>query len=112
VKQSTLGMSFQSADGKGCYADLFQEATLELQVESHVGVAIILGHAMAHELGHLLLGTNSHSSAGLMQAHWEPRDLAQAAKGHLLFSAEESTQMRSRFTRDDSDPVAVFVEGK
>lgn len=109
VKQSTVGMSFQS-DGRGCYADLFHEPIVVLQEESHVDAAIILGHAMAHELGHLLLGTNSHSRDGLMRAHWEPGDLAQASRGRLLFSAEESTRMRSRFTRDDSEQLAAFVE--
>jgi hypothetical protein len=109
VKQSTVGMSFQS-DGRGCYADLFHEPILVLQEESHVDAAIILGHAMAHELGHLLLGTNSHSRHGLMGAHWEPGDLAQASRGRLLFSAGESTRMRSRFTRDDSEQLAAFVE--
>jgi hypothetical protein len=109
VKESTVGMSFQSG-GRGCYADLFHEPILVLQEESHVGAAIILGHAMAHELGHLLLGTNSHSREGLMRANWEPGDLAQASRGRLLFSSEESTRMRSRFTRDDSDQLAVFVQ--
>jgi hypothetical protein len=112
TKKSMLGMSFQSDDGKGCYADLFQERTLELQVESHVGAAIILGHAMAHELGHLLLGTSSHSRDGLMREHWEPGALAQASKGNLLFSSEQSTRMRSRFTRDDSEQLAVWVQEK
>jgi hypothetical protein len=110
VKESILGMAFQSGDGKGCYADLFQDRTLALQEESHVDAAIILGHAMAHELGHLLLGTNSHSRDGLMRAHWEPGDLAQAAKGNLLFSSEQSSRMRSRFTRDDSERLAVLVQ--
>ena len=31
-----------------------------------------LGHAMAHEVGHLLLGAHSHAPAGLMTAHWYP----------------------------------------
>jgi hypothetical protein len=112
AKKSTLGMSFQSGDGKGCYVDLFYEPTLELKTESRIGAAIILGHAMAHELGHLLLGTNSHSPDGLMRAHWEPGELAQAAKGNLLFSAEESKRMRVRFTRDDSVHLADLVRGK
>jgi hypothetical protein len=102
AKTSTLGMSFQSGDGQGCYADLFYESTLELQTESHIGAAIILGH--------LLLGTNSHATGGLMRAHWGPGDLAQAAKGNLLFSLEESKRMRSRFTRDNSDEIAALVQ--
>jgi hypothetical protein len=93
-------MSFLSADGKGCYADLFYERIVELQMKTHTLTAIILGHAMAHELGHLLLGTNSHSRDGLMRAQWNRGDLAEAARGNLLFSTEEATRMTSRFTRD------------
>ena len=101
AKISTVGMSFLSADGKGCYADLFYERVVELQMKSHTRTAVILGHAMAHELGHLLLSSNSHSRDGLMRAQWNRGDLAEAARGSLLFSPEESTRMRSRFTRDD-----------
>jgi hypothetical protein len=98
--KSTMGMTFQSAGGEGCYTDLFYEPILELQMKNHLGAATILGHVMAHELGHLLLGTNSHSNDGLMRARWNPGELAQAAKGNLLFSAEESTRMRNRLTGD------------
>lgn len=107
---STVGMSFLSADGEGCYADVFYEPILELQMESHIGAAIILGHAMAHKLGHLLLGTNSHSRDGLMRAHWNPGDLGQAGRGNLLFSAGEATLMRSRFTRDDPRTETAEME--
>src|SRR5215831_12944272 len=30
----------------------------------------VLGAIIAHEAGHLLLGENSHSSAGIMRARW------------------------------------------
>jgi hypothetical protein len=33
-----------------------------------------LGHVMAHEVGHLLLGAHSHSQDGLMSADWHPLD--------------------------------------
>jgi hypothetical protein len=33
-----------------------------------------LGHVMAHEVGHLLLGAHSHSRTGLMSADWLPLD--------------------------------------
>ena len=34
-------------------------------------IPIILGCVIAHEIGHLLLGSNSHSVSGIMQGHWE-----------------------------------------
>jgi hypothetical protein len=60
---------------------------------------VILGHGMAHELGHLLLGTNSHSSSGLMRAHWTGEDLAMASKGNLRFSQEQSLRITNRLAR-------------
>jgi hypothetical protein len=49
---------------------------------------IILGCAIAHELGHLLLGTNSHSDWGVMQRRWKPNQFRQLMMGTLLFTTE------------------------
>ena len=38
-------------------------------VKTGVPMPILLGRVTAHEIGHLLLGTNSHAPPGLMQAH-------------------------------------------
>ena len=46
----------------------------------------ILGHAVAHEIGHLLMGTNSHSSRGLMRGNWNVDELRAMAERQLLFS--------------------------
>jgi hypothetical protein len=59
------------------------------QTASAAGLPQVLGHAMAHEIGHILLGTNSHSDAGLMQQNWNARALNDASKGCLNFSREE-----------------------
>jgi hypothetical protein len=45
----------------------------------------VLGDAIAHELGHLLLGSG-HSPGGLMRAHWTLSDLRLANQGQLRFS--------------------------
>jgi len=98
LKDTTVGISFTAEDGRGCYADLFYEPIQQLQDETHASPSVILGHAMAHELGHLLLGTNSHSPSGLMRAHWTRDDLANASKGNLRFSKEQCLALRSRLT--------------
>lgn len=57
-------------------------ATLYLnRIEAHAkhagaDVPTLLGRAIAHELGHLLLGTNSHSERGLMRAVWTDQEMA------------------------------------
>jgi hypothetical protein len=53
-------------------------------------VPIILGSVIAHEVGHLLLGLNSHTSAGVMQPRWERKQVRRAMTGALLFTHEQS----------------------
>jgi hypothetical protein len=53
-------------------------------------VPIILGSVIAHEIGHLLLGSNSHSDSGIMQGHWERGQIRQALMGTLLFTPEQA----------------------
>jgi hypothetical protein len=57
-------------------------------------IPTILGCTIAHELGHLLLGTNSHSNTGIMQPRWEPNQFRQLMMGTLLFTADQSKLMR------------------
>jgi hypothetical protein len=65
-------------------------------------VPIILGCVIAHEVGHLLLGSNSHSGSGIMQRRWERKEMRQAMTGTLLFTPEQAkliqaeTQTRMR----------------
>ncbi len=53
-------------------------------------VPVILGCVIAHELGHLLLGSNSHSGSGVMQPRWERQQMRQAMMGILLFTLKQS----------------------
>jgi hypothetical protein len=96
LNKFAMGISYLSADGTGCYADLFYDRAQAIRETSHISEATILGDGIAHELGHLLLGTNSHSPAGIMRARWQPADLASASKGTLLFSTLEIQKMRNK----------------
>ena len=63
--------------------------------------AKILGHAIAHEIGHMLLPFNySHFADGIMRAHWDRHDLQRAAWGELLFAPEQAELIRTRVLRD------------
>jgi hypothetical protein len=55
----------------------------------------LLGHGIAHEIGHLLLGTNSHSPSGLMCANWGAKELRLASRGQLNFSAQQAETIRA-----------------
>jgi hypothetical protein len=56
---------------------------------------LILGYVMAHELGHLVLGENSHGQ-GIMTGTFDRRAFELAEKGKLVFTPQQAEQMRAR----------------
>ena len=54
----------------------------------------ILGYALVHEIGHLLLGSDAHSGVGLMKADLDLNDLYVIGKASLLFTTQESSHLR------------------
>jgi len=71
-------------------------------------VAQLLGRAIAHELGHYLLGSTKHSSKGLMRASFGGTDLLTPDAGAFRLEAEQAaalaTRMRSTSRRAASSP--------
>ena len=57
-------------------------------------IPMVLGNVIAHEIGHLLLGVNSHSALGIMQKRWQRNQARQAVTGNLLFTEEQGMLMR------------------
>jgi hypothetical protein len=57
---------------------------------------MVLGHAIAHEVGHLLLPRGTHGPTGLMRASWRMEDLRDAVQGQLGFSQTEGALIRAR----------------
>jgi hypothetical protein len=94
--QEIFGMAFLSAEGTGCYTDVFYDRAAKLQSAWNLNLSETLGAVMAHELGHLLLGSNSHAPAGIMRARWEGQELNRMARGNLLFTDVQSEHMRAK----------------
>jgi len=93
---NVLGTSFLSEDGSGCQADVFYERVEVLQANSNASLAAVLGLVVVHEIGHLLLGTHSHAPMGIMRAVWGHDELHSAERGALIFTEEQSKQMREK----------------
>jgi hypothetical protein len=53
-----------------------------------------LGHVIAHEIGHLLLGPGSHTTSGIMSAQWTEAELALLVRGQLRFTAKDAVRLR------------------
>ncbi len=66
--------------------------------EAASGVATpseILGPAIAHELGHLLMARRGHSSAGIMRPRWSREDFQRSPLGAFTFSPGEADLIRA-----------------
>ena len=108
VKGDIFGQSFQDAAGEGNYVLVYYASIKAFRAVTTVPTGELLGCVVAHELGHLLLGTASHSSTGLMSAVWQDPELRQAMRGNLFFTGDEGERMRFRFAaarlRELSEP--------
>jgi hypothetical protein len=91
-----------------CYANIFFDRVQRQAKEGTLGIDQILGHAIAHELGHLLLGDNSHASTGLMRAVWQKQDLQRMAKGDVGFRPEEAEMMQGNLLNRFNRPVRLL----
>jgi hypothetical protein len=96
VKGDIFGQSFQDAAGEGSYVLVYYAGIKAFRSATAVPTGELLGCVIAHELGHLLLGTASHSPTGLMSAVWQDPELQQAVRHKLLFTGDEEERMRFR----------------
>ena len=76
-------------------ANVFMNRVTEQAAIGELSVSRMLGHTIAHEIGHLLLGDNSHSPGGIMAAPWTKQDLWQMSIGALLFTHQEVTRIQA-----------------
>jgi hypothetical protein len=86
-----LGTAIVQERGPSVVASIYAESVSDRSIKSGVPYAILLGRVTAHEIGHLLIGTNSHAPRGLMRASW---DLKFPHPSEWRFTREDAVKMR------------------
>ena len=84
----------EPATGAGALATIFMNRIVALGQRARVASGPLLGRAIAHEVGHLLLGHGRHSASGLMRAVWTDAELAAGHSDDWRFSALDREQLR------------------
>ena len=74
-------------------AYVFADRIAQVALSQPTAMVRGLAYVMAHEVGHLLLGVNSHADAGLMRPSWNPRET-----WLQTFTARQVQIIRQRFT--------------
>ena len=79
----------------GVLATIFVDSVELIASLSEIDATLLLGRAIAHELGHLLLGTNAHSVRGLMRAV-DTADVRRHALADWALTTEDAAAIRRR----------------
>jgi hypothetical protein len=89
-----FGLALPYEEG-GIRATVFYQHLQEFAAGGTACLAQVLGHAMAHEIGHLLLWSKSHDQSGVMKEGWSREDLREIARGHLTFTPQQAEVMKA-----------------
>jgi hypothetical protein len=108
-----FGLAVRGANSSGCLAYVFYDRVQPLAKKHQMSDASLLGAAIAHEIGHLLLPDGSHSPSGLMQGKWDNRQFSLARARLLRFTAQQAELIRTHLmdtqdwpSRNDADDRA------
>jgi len=82
----------------GVLATVFFDRTRRLASDLGIDYRILLGRAIAHELGHLLLGTSTHG-VGLMREIWSHDELLGARRHDWVLDPQDAAVIRDRLAR-------------
>lgn len=104
-----FGLSMYAKDTPGHLAYVFYHRIEEFvrAQNLHEHKARLLGLAMAHEIGHLLLPLYPHSSRGVMRATWNRQDFELAARGNLDFTPKQTELIRREVLKRSASNLEV-----
>jgi hypothetical protein len=94
ILESRLGPPNKLGDPLGAaivesgYASIYADAIQKYADHTGLSATTLMGYAVTHEIGHLLLGKD-HSSSGIMSASWGKPEFIEMAQLWLSFSSPQ-----------------------
>jgi hypothetical protein len=88
-----MGVSPRNGEAPGRIGYVFYDAVSHTAKQNDLPAFVLLGYAMAHELGHLLLAVDAHGQTGVMRGNWDANDMKRMRAGTLAMADREITLM-------------------
>ena len=95
MPESVMGEALPTDDNGGTLS-VFYDQMVRVARRHNQPLANILGLAIAHEMGHLLLPVHAHSDTGIMRPEWGADDIRRGVDGALAFTSAQAALIRAR----------------
>lgn len=89
-----LGVAPSTEEARGINVWIFYPRIKAYSPDLGMHASSLLGHVMAHEMGHLLLPYGAHSLTGIMRPGWDRVQARDANEGQLTFTLDQAALIR------------------
>lgn len=95
IAKNSCGVALNGEEGEFGFLALIDSDCVTTRSGPRPGAfGRFLGHVIAHEVGHLLLGRSSHTVAGLMSSQWSAEEQFLITRGRLEFGIDDAAKLR------------------
>ena len=94
-ERRALGYSLFDSNGISGFATVYVDRVDWLARRAQYARAPLLGRAIAHEIGHLLLRSNAHTDTGLMREVWTAEQVLRNRREDWTFSPDQNGDIRN-----------------
>jgi hypothetical protein len=94
-ERRALGYSLFDSSGISGFATVYVDRVDWLARRAQYPRAPLLGRAIAHEIGHLLLRSNAHTEGGLMREVWTAEQVVRNRREDWMFSPDQNGDIRN-----------------
>jgi hypothetical protein len=85
LRPGAMALSYPYA-ADGMRITVFMDRLKPMSVSNPTTTAALLGHILAHEMGHVLQGTEHHSASGVLKESWSKEEIRMMASKPLRFT--------------------------
>ena len=104
-----LGYSLPCA-GRGIQVTIYEDRIEAVSEHTLAAFYRVLGHALAHEIGHVLLQSSAHEKTGIMKSVWSKADWQRAAVTIVPFSSDEANRILQQLQQMRSAGIAIAFQ--
>jgi hypothetical protein len=101
--------SIDTRQSAGWLATVFADRVDAVATRTQSDMGRLLGRAIAHEVGHLLLGTTTHSPSGLMRERWRDQELHRDRAWDWMLSSSDARGVRQALLSRVETPDAPIM---